>query len=175
VTLQATVTGSGDTPTGTVKFVYDGITLASSKLSAGVATYSASTTGLPPGSYAVTAEYSGDSNYAASNSLPVTVQLTKAATTTTIAASPTTITPPASVTLTATVAKTQGTGMPTGTVTFSYSTLVLGTATLNNSGVATLSASSKGVPPGSYGVVAKYNGNANNAASTSTPVTVIVK
>jgi len=96
-------------------------------------------------------------------------------TSTTLTASPNPVTPPANVTLTATVTRTTGTGMPTGSVTFSSGTIVLGKASLNGSGVSTLAASSKGVAAGSYPVTAEYSGDAQDAASSSSAVTVTVE
>jgi subtilase family serine protease len=62
-TLTATVarpSGYSGSPSGTVKF-YDGSTyLGSATLSGGVAVYTHSTSGLPHGSYTITADYEGD-------------------------------------------------------------------------------------------------------------------
>jgi hypothetical protein len=74
----------------------------------------------------------------------------------------------ASVTLTATV-KTSGSNSPTGTVTFQENVSVLGTGTLNSSGVATAITSSLGA--GSHLIVAVYGGDANNSGSISTALT----
>jgi Big-like domain-containing protein len=58
VTLTAAATGAGGAPTGTVTF-YDGLTaLATVPLGNGVATFT--TSGLTPGSHALSAVYSGD-------------------------------------------------------------------------------------------------------------------
>ncbi len=176
VSLKATVTGSGATPTGNVAFVFDGITLGTAALNgSGVATLAASSNGQVPGPYAITAEYQGSSTYNSSNATPVTVTLNKAPTATTISANPTSVTPPGTVTLTATVTRTTGTGSPSGSVTFYYTTIALGTAKLNGSGVASFTASSNGIPAGKYGIVAKYAGDAGDAASNSTATTVTVK
>lgn len=82
VTLTAAVArtvGSG-TPTGTVKFYADGMyLLASATLHSGVASYTASSTGAPPGTYNLTAVYQGDSSDASSTSNTVPVTLTPAA------------------------------------------------------------------------------------------------
>jgi hypothetical protein len=80
----------------------------------------------------------------------------------------------ASATLTATVTRTSGTGVPSGTVTFAVQTQVLGTASLNGSGVATFSASSSGVAMGVYGVHATYQGNSTDSRSVSPTVNVAV-
>ena len=67
VTLIDTLTGSGATPTGTVSF-YNGTTLiqttSPATLANGVASCVFSTIGMMPGSYNITAVYSGDSVYA---------------------------------------------------------------------------------------------------------------
>jgi hypothetical protein len=76
--------------------------------------------------------------------------------------------------LTATVTRTTGTGTPTGTVTFYYTNLALGTATLKG-GVGSITASSSGIAAGNYGIVAKYSGDAEDAASNSTALSVTVK
>jgi len=138
---------------------------------------SATTNGLPPGSYPVVATYSGDGNYDASTSAATTVTLNKAPTTTTLTASPNPVTPPLNVMLTATVARSASgaAGIPTGTVTFYYQTTALGTVGLNGSGVATVSAASEGLAAGKYPITAKYNGDASDAASSSSAVTVTVK
>jgi hypothetical protein len=71
-----------------------------------------------------------------------------------------------SVTFTATVSVPGGT--PTGIITFVAGTTTLGTATLNSSGVATLTTSFSST--GVYNVVASYNGDAYDEASASTAV-----
>jgi hypothetical protein len=180
VTLTATVAHSAGaaTPTGTMNFSVGSTVIGSGSLkSSGVATFSASTNGLPPGSYPVVATYSGDGNYGASTSAATTVTLNKAPTTTTLTASPNPVTPPLNVMLTATVARSASgaAGIPTGTVTFYYQTTALGTVGLNGSGVATVSAASEGLAAGTYPITAKYNGDASDAASSSSAVTVTVK
>ena len=75
VTFTATITGasgSTGTPTGTVTFLDGTTTLGTGTLSAsGVATYS--TSKLATGAHSITAQYGGDSNFAASTSTAVTV------------------------------------------------------------------------------------------------------
>jgi Bacterial Ig-like domain (group 3)/FG-GAP-like repeat len=75
VTFTATVTGasgSTGTPTGTVTFLDGAATLGTGTLNAsGVATYSSNA--LAVGAHSITAQYGGDSNFAASTSAAVTV------------------------------------------------------------------------------------------------------
>jgi hypothetical protein len=59
--------------------------------------------------------------------------------------------------------------VPTGTVTFNNGTTAVGTATLDSSGVATLTPN---LANGSYTIVAVYSGDALHSASTSQPVTI---
>jgi uncharacterized repeat protein (TIGR03803 family) len=97
------------------------------------------------------------------------------ATETSLAAAPPTVAPPAKVSLQATVTRSQAQGDPTGSVSFYYGTDLLGSAKLNGSGVATLSASSKGVPAGQYSITAQYNGDAQDLPSSSPQVIVTVQ
>jgi uncharacterized repeat protein (TIGR03803 family) len=177
VSLKATVTGSGATPTGSVTYDVTTIALGSANLSSGVATLTASSNGQAPGTYPIVANYGGSSTYDASASKAVTVTLNKAPTSTTLSANPTAVTPPGDVTLTATVKRsTSGaTGVPTGTVSFTVEGITLDTVKVNGSGVATLTASSAGISAGSYPIKAVYNGDASDVTSTSTAVTVTVK
>jgi uncharacterized membrane protein len=77
-TLVATVARSSGTgtPTGSVTFSYSGVALATVALnSAGVATYSRPTGGIPVGQYALTAKYNGDASDKVSTSSSLTVTL----------------------------------------------------------------------------------------------------
>jgi hypothetical protein len=64
--------------------------------------------------------------------------------------------------------------MPTGEITFFAGSADLGSASLNNAGVATLTLSSAGMPAGSYTVTAAYSGNRTHAAATSAGVNVVL-
>jgi Bacterial Ig-like domain (group 3)/FG-GAP-like repeat/FG-GAP repeat len=103
---------------------------------------------------------------------PVTT--TPAASTTALTASAATITAGGSVTFTATITGASGsTGTPTGTVTFLDGATTLGTGTLNASQVATYSTSK--LATGAHSITARYGGDSNFAASTSTAVTLTVQ
>ena len=73
-----------------------------------------------------------------------------------------------SVTFTATVAPQQGTGTPTGTVSFSDGGAGIGSSTLNGSGVSTLTIST--LSAGSHSITASYTGYSNFASSSSSPL-----
>jgi hypothetical protein len=173
VTFTATVTPptGGTTPTGTVTFMDGAATLGTGTLNgAGVATFATATLAL--GQHSVTAVYAGDSNNtgSTSNAVPVTVSL--AQTLTALMASATSVNVGTSVTFTATVTQNPGSGVPTGSVTFTDGAKVLGTGTLNAAGVATFATAALAIGP--HSVTAVYGGDSNNAGSTSAEVTVTV-
>jgi trimeric autotransporter adhesin len=76
-----------------------------------------------------------------------------------------------SVTMTATVTAAGGTGTPTGTVQFFNGTASLGTGTLSGN---TASLATSSLPAGANNLTAKYLGNANFNAVTSSVATVTV-
>jgi hypothetical protein len=90
IALGATVTGTGGTPTGTVKFLDGTTTLVTLNLSGGVASYSA--TSLTAGTHTITASYSGDGNFSALVSSPQTVTISAIPPSITAALNPTVLT-----------------------------------------------------------------------------------
>ena len=177
-TLTATVTpASGSTkPTGTVSFYYGSILLGSAGLNNGTASYTVPTTGLPVGSYVVTATYPLTGNFNASSGT-ATLSVVADATNTQLVITPNSLTPPTGVTFKATVTRTGGAmGVPTGSVSFYVGPTLLTTEPVNGSGVATYSlASTNGLPAGTYTLTAKYLGDASDGVSTSTAENVVVK
>lgn len=174
VTLTATVTSNGGTPTGNVNFyLKDGFNLV------GVAplvgnTASIQINGLSVGAHTYTATYDGTGNFAVSNAV-VTFSVNKAPTTTVINSSslnPSTYGQP--VTFTATVTSTAGAGTPTGTITFSKGGVTLGSGTVNGSGVATYTTTATQLTGGSDKITAVYNPDTNHAKSTSATYTQTV-
>jgi Bacterial Ig-like domain (group 3)/MBG domain (YGX type) len=99
-----------------------------------------------------------------------TLTVTAAATTIVLSA-PASATYGTMVTLTGTVASTSGT--PGGIVTFNSGSTILGTGTLNTTGVATLSTAA--LPTGSDAVSASYAALGNFAGSASPTTTITVK
>jgi hypothetical protein len=91
-------------------------------------------------------------------------------TTTTLSASAASISSGQSVTFTATVSASGST--PSGSVTFSDGSTVLGTETLNGSGVATYTTPNLGI--GGHSITASYAGNSTFAASASIATVVTV-
>lgn len=163
VTFTATVTTSGPgTPTGVVVW-WDGTTeLGNFALNGNSASLTTSTLSL--GTHSITANYGGDAVFAASTSKVLTQTVSNTTTTSTSLASsanPSTVGQP--VTFTATVTP-NGSGTPTGTVTFKDGASTLGNGSLNN-GRATLATSS--LSTGSHSITAVYGGDSNFSGSTS--------
>ncbi|TMQ60533.1 MAG: Ig-like domain repeat protein [Candidatus Eisenbacteria bacterium] len=113
VTLTATVTGGGGTPTGTVNFK-DGSTVIGSALpldDSGVASFT--TSSLSVATHAITAVYGGSAYYTASTSANLSQIVSKASTATALASSLNPSCAGQPVTLTATVgAVAPGSGVP---------------------------------------------------------------
>jgi sugar lactone lactonase YvrE len=170
VTLRATATGNGATPTGTITF-YDGATsIGSSQLdSNGQASLVISSLGV--GSHSITGVYSGDTNDAASTSAAFAQVIDKTTTTTTLTSTSATVSQGTSVQFAAQVSSNAG--IPGGTIQFFDGSTLLGTATVNAAGVATFSVSNLLV--GQHNIVATYTGDNNNSPSTSTSFTQIIQ
>jgi hypothetical protein len=163
-TVSANVRGVTAVPTGTVTFLNGATSLGSVPLTSGVATFNLST--LAVGTYSITAQYSGDSNFHSRTSTALS-QVVNLATDSTLLASSLNPAPVGqSVTFTATITSTSGgtTATPTGTVTFSDGSTLLGSTPLTG-GVATYSTSS--LASGNHSITAQYGGDANFAAASS--------
>ena len=158
----------GGTPTGTVTFWLNSTTaLGTGPVVNGTA--QATTTAVPAGSRSIYATYNGDANFASGSSLPTQLTVSQATTTTLATADVNPANYGQTVTLSATVQFSGGT--PTGTVTFLDGSTTLGTATLAN-GAAQLPVSN--FAAGSHAIAAKYSGDANFSASTSSLLTETV-
>ena len=165
--LTSTVTGNGGlVGTGAVTFTDDGTSIGSVLLNAnGVASLSLST--LAPGAQTIVANYAGSSNITASSSTPLIVQV-KQLTQVTVASSANPTLTLSPIVLTVNVAN-NGVGVATGTITFTDGSTELGTATLNASGVATLTVPSLSI--GNHSLRASYAGDPENFLSTSPVLT----
>jgi hypothetical protein len=161
-TVNSTATTAPGTPSGNVSFFNNGVSLGTSAVNAGQAALSISS--LPTGADSIVAQYSGDSNFAPSNSLPFAETINPRTTSTALASSQATIIGGQSATFTATVTTTAGTA-PTGTVTFLDGNSPIGTAALNSGAVATLITPALSV--GSRSITARYEGDGNSLTSIS--------
>ena len=170
VTLTANVAQTGNSvPSGSISFMNGGVSLGQASLnSEGAATLVVSWPSA--GSHEVAASYSGDSNYPAGESDGVALEAISS-TTISLVTSPTSVTAGQVLNLTATVAW-NGSAAPTGSVNFLIGSTLLGTATLNSSGVATLSTTAPAA--GTYSLSAAFLGNASFLSSSSAAVSVTV-
>jgi hypothetical protein len=113
----------------------------------------------------VLASYPGDAAHSASMSTTTPlIGTAQTATTTALGVSPNPTTFGQTVTMTATISPTP-TGTPLGTVNFFSGTTLLGSGTVNASGVATFTIS--GLSAGVNSITAEYSGNASFGGSTS--------
>jgi sugar lactone lactonase YvrE len=170
VTLTASVGSSnGPSPSGTVQF-FDGTSvLASGTISSGVVSVTVGT--LLPGAHVLTAVYGGDADCASSTSAAMTETIVQIPTVTLLSADVNPAGAGAVVTLTATTGISPGAtalGALTGSVQFTDGTSVLGQATMDGNGRATLQTASLAV--GSHTIVATYKGVVNYAVSASAPL-----
>jgi Bacterial Ig-like domain (group 3) len=166
VTFTASVSGSANTPTGTLTFKDGATTLGAGTLNgSGQATFT--TSALTAGSHSITAAYSGDSNYTASVSPPLTLAVNQNSSTTAIASSVNPGSAGTALTFTATVTASGVTA--TGVVTFKDGATTLGTGALNGSGQAAFTTSTLAV--GTHSITAVYGGDVNYTGSTSPVLT----
>lgn len=151
-------------PTGTVTF-YDGVVaLGSAPLNGGTA--SLQTAFAHAGSHVLTASYSGDADFHASTSPPVTEPVDPAQTATVLSSSPDPSAVGHVVQITASVAvQSPGAGTPTGSVDFYDGATKLGSATLTG---ATASVLTSSLSLGIHTITATYSGSADFAGSRAT-------
>lgn len=117
---------------------------------------------LSVGPHSIYAQYTGDTNYTGSTTQPILEMVNPATDTVTVSANP--IVYGQQATLVATVQPVNYSGTPTGTITFSDGSTILGVATLS-SGSAQFTAS--GLVVGTHPISASYGGDANFQPATS--------
>jgi len=177
--LTATITpptGSSTAPTGTVVFSMDGTPVGTAIVVAGATTSTASLTITTPavGTHTLVAAYTSASGiYSSASSAAVTITVVKGTTTLTVTPATTAPAPGSSMMVTATLATTTtSTTLPTGTVTFTLDSTIVGTASLVSGSIANLTIS---VPAtGTHTLVATYAGDTNYIGSTSSAVSFTV-
>jgi hypothetical protein len=172
VTMTATVTASNSTtPTGAVAFYSNGTVIGASNLVSGVAVLYDS--GLPVGTFNIVAVYAGSGGYTTSTSNTVAQVVNGDATTTALTSSTGGSSVPYGTSITFTATVTATTGTPSGgTVRFFNGTSLLGSGTVNASGVASFTTSK--LPVGTNSITANYLGFGNFGVSTSPAFTQVV-
>jgi O-glycosyl hydrolase len=180
VMLTATISAAAGAPTGNITFLDGTTAIGTAPLSGGVASLTTST--LSAGTtHSLTASFAGTASFAASTSAAVSLVVNAAAaslatTTTTLTATPNPVAAGANAVLTATV--TSASGTPTGSVSFSDGTTVLGTVALAagtspNTATATYSTSSLAAGT-THSLTATFAGSTNFATSASSAVALVV-
>jgi hypothetical protein len=159
LTLTATVTSAGGTPTGNVTFFDGASPLGTVALASGSAQLSTSV--LSVGLHILTASYSGDAGHAVSTSSSVAETISKISTSVLVGSNNNPSSLGGSVTFTATVSATSGT--PTGSVTFLDGASPLASVVLVG-GVATFTTSA--LTGGSHTINVNYGGNGTYFGST---------
>ncbi|MBA2672391.1 Ig-like domain repeat protein, partial [Ramlibacter sp.] len=164
VTYTATVVGTS--PTGSITFKDGTATLAVRALASGIASLTTSTLALA--THPLTAVYAGDANNSAGTSSTVTQSITQATTSLALNVWPLQAAQGENVTL---MARVDNGYLPTGTMTFSEGTTVLGTASVTAS-AATLALNNLAL--GSHTILAAYAGDVNNTSSASGAVATTI-
>lgn len=165
ITFSSVVSSQYGTPTGSVSFVANGKTLATAALnSSGLAAVTMNT--ISAGNYTVVADYTADTRFQSSSSSTLDEVVDRANSVTTLTGSPNPAAATQSITLSANVRAASGKSIPTGSVSFTSDGALVGTGTINSSGIATVSTSTLTV--GTHRVVATYSGSSNfNSSSAS--------
>jgi hypothetical protein len=174
-TITAVVTGVGATPTGTVTFTDGGTTIGTATLDA-TGTAKLSYAFPASGNQSVIANYNGDVNFSPSNSAPYPVEVLINDSETSLTVLPMPVYAEHTTTLTATVSSISASAFgvePYGTVNFLDGATLLGSATLNASGVATLTYTFTQL--GNQNLIAVYPGNVAFQPSQSTAQSISVQ
>jgi hypothetical protein len=175
VVFTAKVTGNGGIPGGTVVFSANGTQIGSAATLDATGTATITYSGLAAGSYAITAVYSGDTNDQGSTGAgAASLVVGTIPTVTDLGSTTTTGTNPQVILVATTLNSASTTGgvslpTPTGTVTFTSGSTVVGASPLDSSGIATLVPA---LATGTYNVIATYSGDAQHSPSTSQAVQV---
>ena len=171
LTVTVTVSGSGSlgTPTGSVVLAGGGFS-ASQGLTGGVATITIPANNLSTGTDALTASYSGDSNYSAATG-SATVTVTNASS---VTVSPASITVDTGQSLGVTATVTGANGTPTGTATLAAGGYTSPAATLSSSGTVTLTIPADSLTAGTATVTITYSGDSNYESSAGTATITVI-
>jgi hypothetical protein len=185
---------SGAAPTGTITFLLNGTPMAgttsytsgtgsgSTPVAFLTASFSASPSGITaPGSYSITASYSGDGNYTPVTSSPTQIMVQYPQPLINMSPTSQNVNVGATATVTAVVDAMNKTFYPTGTVTFTVSSTgaLLGgpttcTNTKDSAGNYACQASVSFTATAGILVVAQYSGDTNYPAATGNPAYVNV-
>jgi Pro-kumamolisin, activation domain/Bacterial Ig-like domain (group 3) len=164
----------GPVPTGIVTFTSDGQPVGSAILSSGVASVSSISVVIAPGTHAITALYSGDSNYQASVSAPASFTISAAAVPSGIAITinPATVVQGTAVTVVASI--TPSTPTPTGTAQVVLDGTLYGPRIALTGATTDLPLLTNTLQAGPHVVQVSYSGDSNHQSSMSLPSTLTI-
>jgi uncharacterized repeat protein (TIGR03803 family) len=171
-TVDVSVVSPSGQVLGNVALISGGQTIATAKVTNGVAQIPFATAKLKAANYSVQVQYEGNQKYAASISGAAKIAVTKIVPTVKFAVTPNKLVDGEPATLTVSV--TNGTGTPGGSVVFSIAGETLTSAVLT-SGSAIVSVDTSKYLPGAYVITAKYQGDAEDAVASATQTLTIAK
>ena len=173
LTVEVDTTSLGNSPTGTLT-LFSGTTQLGTPQAVtnggfngigNISTANFNAGSLPPGQSVLTAKYSGDTNYAASTSPAITVNILRA-TTASISSSNSNVQQGSNVTFTANVTASAGGPAITGTIQFTAGGATnIGTPAALTNGQAQVTTNSLG--SGAQDIFAQYSGDTNYGASNA--------
>jgi hypothetical protein len=174
VGVLLSVDSAGAAPTGTVTIQNGSTALGSAPLYGIVAVGTTPTWGsatfdsssLPPGTYNITAVYSGDGNYGSSTSPVVSLTLGRANSSITVSTSATIISANQPLQVTVTPAPLAGLPLPTGSATLTYGSVTTPPADLVN-GTASFTIPPNSLPLGFGPIAGNYSGDADYASGSA--------
>lgn len=171
--VQAVFPSTG-TPTGSVRFRSNGTEIGTGILSNGVASYTATVAAI--GSFAVTAEYLGSTDYLTSASQAITQTVDQATAELTLTPSSSAVQDGTLVSFTVVAAaQSPATGSPTGQVLFFNGSTQIGSANLSNvSGQMTATLTQVDLSIATHEITAIYQGDTNFLAGGTARTSVTV-
>ncbi len=165
--VPVTVNADGVTPTGSVSVRDGAAVLGTATLATGQASVAVLAGTLQPGVHALTVEYAGDEHVTTATK---GITLTVAKVGGTVSATGGSVVYGKSTSIPVIVTG----GAPTGSVTVSSGSTVLGTATLTG-GAATVAIPAKSLAPGAHPLTVAYAGDGTVAAGTTTATLTVTK
>ena len=171
-TKVATTMGSR-IPTGIVSLMNGTKVLGTATLSGGVATITASSLSLVPGTYPLQVAYSGDGTYLASTSSATALTVSQLVPAITLVASPNRITQGLATKLTVTI-NNGGVDVPNGYVNVTIGSTQITPLALG-SGSASVEVDSAAYAAGTYTITAAYQGDPYNKSEKTTTSLVLTK
>ncbi len=164
-TANLSVVGAVPLPSGTIRFVDGSTNLGTVTMVNGVATFNISTLGV--GQHNISAVYLGDANYQAFTTPADAITVTQAVVSMTLTTTPTSTSLEGNpVNVIATLSGGLPTGLSVGFVINSPSLVILGSATTNASGIASVNTAA--LPAGIYQFTATSVSDSNHTTATDT-------